>query len=416
MIFDRFKNAWTAFMNKDPTWPESTKYVDYGPATGYNPVHNRISPGNVKTIFGPIINKIALDVSQISFKHVQLDEADRFTEEIKDELNDCLNLSSNIDQTPRAFLQDAVISMFDEGYVAIVPSQVDKCPYYTESFKVYALRTAKVLDWYPKYVRLEMYNEETGLREQLIMPKHAVCIIENPLYAAVNEPNSTLQRLIRTLSLLDESDRNSSGNKLDIIIQVPFALKGNLRKEQYKERQQEIEDQLKNSPRGIAYIDSQEHVIQLNRPADNQIMSRVEIYKKELYSQLGLTEEVMNGSANEETMLNYYNRTIEPICSAIASEMKRKFLSRTAITQGQSIMFFRDLFKLAPVSTIADLGDKFITNEIMTSNEFRQILGLKPSDSPGADELRNKHLNAPTDEPEGMYDDYETGGENQNGY
>ena len=422
MIFDRFKNAWTAFMNKDPTWPESMKYVDYGASSGTNPVRTKMSPGNIKTIFGPIINRVALDVAQISFKHVQLDSSDRFIGEIKDSLNDCLTLSANIDQTHRALFQDAVISMFDEGYVAIAPSVVDHNPYLTESFKIYSLRVAKIVDWYPKYVKLEMYNEDTGLKQQIIMPKHCVVIVENPLYATVNEPNSTLQRLIRTLSMLDEADRNSSGNKLDIIIQLPFAMKGDVRRKQYEERRVEIEDQLKNSPRGIAYIDSQEHVVQLNRPADNQIMDRVEKYTKQLYDQLGLTEEVLNGTADEQTMLNYYNRTIEPICSAIADEMKRKFLSKTAITQGQSVMFFRDPFKLAPVSQIADLGDKFITNEIMTSNEFRQVLGLKPSDSPGADELRNKHLNAPADQAQSEepnpeeygYEEY--GGENQNGY
>lgn len=420
MIFDRFKNAWDAFMNKDPTIQKGMNYLEAG-GFGYNPAYPKMSRGNIKTIFGPIINRIALDTAQISFRHAQLDKNDRFTGVIDSNLNDCLSLSANIDQTGRAFIQDVVVSMFDEGCVAIIPAVTNDAPYYSESYKIYEMRTGKVTTWYPQKVEIEAYNQKTGLRERLILPKQCVCIIENPFYAAVNEPNSTLQRLVRTLSLIDDTDRKNSGNRLDLIVQIPFALKGPLREKQFEERASEIEKQLTNSPRGIAYIDQTEHVTQLNRSVDNQIMQKVEMYKKELYEQLGITEEVLNSTANEETMLNYYSRTIEPICSAIADEMKRKFLSRTAITQKQTIMFFRDPFKLTPIAKLADFGDKFITNEVMTSNEFRQVLGMKPSDSPGADELRNKHLNAPSGaEPQpALSDDKDAknkeGGKNQNG-
>lgn len=394
MIFDQFKKAWNAFFNKDPT----ITYNNVGVGSYYNPDRKVVSHGKERTIIPSVMTRIAMDVSQIKFSHVRLDENDRYAETIKDSLNSCLSLSANIDQTGRAFMQDVVISMLDEGMVAIVPTYTEGNPFYGDSYKILEMRVGKIMEFFPKYVRVQVYNDKTGLKEELTLPKHMVAIIENPLFSVMNEPNSTMQRLIRSLSLLDQSDAKSSSSKLDLIIQLPFAIKGDLRVKQAEERKTAIEDQLRNSPLGIAYLDSTEHVTQLNRPVDNQMFSRIESLTKQLYTQLGITEEILNGTASPDVLNNYYTRTIEPICSAIADEMKRKFLTKTALTQGQSIAFFRDLFKLVPIASLADLGDKMITNEIMTSNEFRQVIGLKPSDSPGADDLRNKHLNAPEGE------------------
>ena len=390
----RLKHAWNAFLNKDPTG----HYHDLGMSYSYRPDRHRFSRGNERTIVTSIYNRIALDVAAIQIQHVQLDEDERFSKVIKSGLNDCLTLSANTDQTGRNFIHDAVISMFDEGVVALVPVDTTLDPTITGAFDVNSLRTGEIIQWYPQHVKVRVYNEKTGKREEIVMPKNRVAIVENPLYAVINEPNSTMQRLIRKLALLDAVDEQSSAGKLDLIIQLPYTIKTESRRQQAEKRRGEIEAQLTGSKYGIAYTDGTERVTQLNRPLENNLLKQIEYLTSMLYSQLGLTQAIMDGSADEQTMLNYNNRTIEPIISAIVDELKRKFLTKTARTRGQSILFFRDPFRLVPVADIAEIADKFTRNEIMSSNEIRQAIGMKPSSDPKADELVNSNISQPTEE------------------
>ena len=393
-LADRLQHAWNAFLNRDPT-PD---YRDGGMASYHRPDRMRFSRGNERSIVTSVYNRIALDTASIDIFHARLDEDGRFTEQIKSGLNECLTLSANIDQTGKAFLQDVVMSMMDEGAVAIVPVDTSIDPSVSGSFDIHSLRTAKIVEWYPAFVKVELYNDKTGLKEQITLPKNSVAIIENPLYAVINEPNSTMQRLIRKLNILDVIDEQSGSGKLDLIIQLPYVIKSEARRQQAETRRKDIEMQLAGSKYGVAYTDGTEKITQLNRPVENNLMKQIEYLTNMLYSQLGITQSILDGSANEKTMLNYYNRTIEPIITAIVDEMKRKFLTKTARTQGQSIVYFRNPFKLVPVTEIAEISDKLTRNEIASSNEIRQIIGWKPSDDPAADELRNKNLNQSTDE------------------
>lgn len=392
-IADRFQHAWNAFFNRDPTYRDPT-YRDLGSSYSYRPDRVRFTRGNERSIVTSVYNRIAIDVAAININHVKLDDGDRFLH-IKDSgLNTCLSLEANIDQTGRAFMQDVVMSMLDEGCVAIVPVDTSSNPI-NGSFDILSMRTGKIISWYPAHVKVLVYNDRTGIKEELLLPKSAVSIIENPLYSVMNGPNSTLQRLIRKLNLLDAIDEQSGSGKLDIIIQLPYAIKSQARRQQAEDRRKDIEMQLAGSRYGIAYADATERITQLNRPAENNLMGQIEYLTSMLYSQLGITQEVMEGTADEATMLNYHNRTIEPIISAIVDEMKRKFLTKTARTQRQSILFFKDPFKLVPVEKLADIADKFSRNEILTSNEIRQIIGRKPSGDPKADELRNSNVRQP---------------------
>ena len=388
-ITDRIKHGWNAFLNRDPTY----NYRDLGgPSYGYRPDRMRFTRGNERSIVTSVYNRIALDAASIDIMHVQLDKDDRF-ESIRDSaLNECLTRNANIDQTGRAFIQDVVMSMLDEGCVAIVPVDTTFNPDITNSYDVNTMRTAKIVEWYPAHVKVNLYNDRTGRKEDLILPKKTVAIIENPLYAVINEPNSTMQRLIRKLNLLDVIDEQSGSGKLDLIIQLPYVIKTDARRQQAEQRRKDIEMQLSGSKYGIAYTDGTERITQLNRSVDNNLMKQIEYLTSMLYSQLGITQAILDGSADDKTMLNYYNRTIEPIVSAIVDEIQRKFLTKTAITQKQAIAYFRDPFRLVPVNEIAEIADKFTRNEIMTSNEIRQIVGMKPSKDPNADELRNKNL------------------------
>lgn len=386
---DRLQHAWSA-LTRAPTEPLTQ---NMGVAYSYRPDRKKLSRGNERSIVTSIYNRIAMDVAAVDIKHVYLDENDRFLDVVDSGLNDVLSLSANIDQTGRAFIQDAVVSMFDEGVVALMPIETDVRPNETGSFDITAMRTAKIVSWYPQHVRLRFYNEETGRPSEIIMHKRSVAIIENPFYSVMNEPNSTLQRLIRKLNLLDAIDEQSSAGKLDLIIQLPYEVKTDTRRAQAEKRRSDIEMQLAGSKYGIAYTSATEKVTQLNRPVENNLMKQIEYLTSTLYGQLGLTEEIFKGIADEKTMLNYYNSTIEPILSAIADELKRKFLTKTARTQGQSIEFFKDPFRLVPVNNIADIADKFTRNEVMTSNEIRQVIGIKPSDDPKADMLINSNLN-----------------------
>lgn len=390
-ISDRLQHAWNAFMNRDPTY----NYQDLGNSYSIRPDRPRFTRGNERSIVTSVYNRIALDVSAISIQHVRLDDNDRFKEQMNSGLNSCLTLSANTDQTGRAFIQDAVMSMLDEGCVAIVPIDTTTNPNISDSYDILTMRTAKILDWYPNYVRIRVYNERTGRQEETIVPKKMVAIVENPLYAVINEPNSTMQRLVRKLGLLDVTDEQTASGKLDLIIQLPYIIKTEARRQQAEERRKSIEMQLAGSKYGIAYTDGTERITQLNRSLENNLMKQIEYLTSMLYSQLGITQSILDGTADEKTMLNYYSRTIEPIVSAIVDEMKRKFLTKTARSQHQSIAFFRDLFKLVPVNDIAEIADKFTRNEIMTSNELRQIVGMKPSDDPKADKLINSNLNQP---------------------
>lgn len=394
-ITDRLQHAWNAFMYNDKSY---TNYRNMGGISTYKPDRVHFSRGNERSIVTSVYNRLALDASQIAIKHVRLDENGRYSEEINSGLHNCLNIEANIDQTGRAFLQDVVMSMLDEGCVAIVPVDTTTNPTISGSYEINTIRTAKVLEWYPAHVRVRLYNDQKGIHEEITLPKSTVAIIENPLYAVINEPNSTMQRLVRKLNLLDVVDEQTSSGKLDLIIQLPYVIKTKARKDQAEERRKDIEMQLAGSKYGIAYTDGTERITQLNRPAENNLMNQVEYLTAMLYSQLGLTQSILDGSANEKTMLNYYNRTIEPIVSAIVDEIKRKFLTKTARSQRQTIMFYRDPFKLVPVENIAEIADKFTRNEILTSNEIRQIVGIKPSDDPSADELRNKNLNQSKEE------------------
>ena len=393
-ITDRLQHAWNAFLNNDVR----TRYQDMGYYSSYKPDRVRFTRGNERSIVTSVYNRLALDASAMSIKHVRLDDNGRFTEEINSGLQNCLNVEANIDQTGRAFLQDVVMSMLDEGCVAIVPVDTTLNPNLSGSYDINTMRTAKILEWYPAHVRVRLYNDRKGIHEELILPKANVAIIENPLYAVINEPNSTMQRLIRKLNLLDVVDEQTSSGKLDLIIQLPYVIKSEARRKQADERRKDIEMQLSGSKYGIAYTDGTERITQLNRPAENNLMGQVEYLTNMLYSQLGLTQSILDGSADDKTMLNYYNRTIEPILAAIVDELKRKFLTKTARAQKQTIMYFRDPFKLVPVNDIAEIADKFTRNEIMTSNEIRQIVGMKPSKDPEADELRNKNLNKSAEE------------------
>lgn len=387
----RLKHAWNAF-----TGNVQMNYRDLGMSYSYRADRPRMSRGNERSIVTSVYNRIALDVAALNVQHVRLDENGRFLSVIDDGLNNCLTLEANVDQTARSFIQDVVISMFDEGSVAIVPVDTTTDPNVSGSYDIQSLRVGQILDWYPQYIRARVYNEQTGRKEDIVVPKSAVAVIENPLYAVINEPNSTMQRLIRKLNLLDVIDEQSGSGKLDLIIQLPYVIKTEARRKQAENRRKDIESQLSGSKYGIAYTDGTEHITQLNRSVNNNLMSQIEYLTSMLYSQLGITQSILDGTADEKTMLNYNNRTIEPIISAIVDEMKRKFLTKTARSQRQSISFFRDPFKLVPVNEIAEIADKFTRNEIMTSNEIRQVVGMKPSDDPRADELRNKNLSEPS--------------------
>lgn len=385
-LLNRLKSGWNAFIGRDPT-----PNVNLGMGYSMRPDRPRFTRGNERTIVTSIYNRISLDAAAIKIRHVRLDENGRFKEYKQSGLDNCLTLEANIDQTGRAFLQDVVQSMLDDGSVAIVPTETDIDPY-TASFEIMKLRTGKILTWYPDKVRVSVYNENTGKREELILPKTLVGIIENPLYAVINEPNSTMQRLIKKLSLLDAVDEDNCSRKLNMIVQFPYPIRSETQKKRAENRIEAIEDQLKNSDYGIAYSDGTEKIMQLGRPLESNLMEQIKYLTETLYGQLGITPEILNGSANEQVMLNYFDRTIEPIVAAIVDELKRKFLTPTARTQKQSIMYFRDPFKLVPVANLADTADKFTRNEIMTSNEFRQVLGMKPSDDPKADALVNSNM------------------------
>jgi len=390
----RLKHAWNAFFNKDPT----DYYKNVGTSYTYRPDRPRLTRGNERSIVTSVYNRIGLDASSVSIQHVRLDENNRFLSVIDSGLNNCLTVEANLDQTGRAFIQDIVMSMLDEGSVAIVPVDTTFNPEITGSYDILSMRTGQILEWYPSHVKVRVYNEKTGRKEDIVVPKNTVGIVENPLYAVINEPNSTMQRLIRKLNLLDVVDEQSSSGKLDLIIQLPYVIKTEARRQQAENRRKDIENQLAGSKYGIAYTDGTERITQLNRSVENNLMKQIEYLTSMLYSQLGITQSILDGTADDKTMLNYYNRTIEPILSAIVDEMKRKFLTKTARSQLQSISFFRDPFKLVPVNEISEIADKFTRNEIMTSNEIRQIIGMKPSDDPKADELRNKNLSQSKDD------------------
>ena len=398
-IGSRVKRAWNAFLNRDP--PSDRNYSYYG-GYSYRPFYDRKGRAIDKTIITAILSRIAVDVSSITIQHVKLDENGRYDETIDSDLNACFNLSANIDQTGRAFIQDIVLSMLEEGVVAVVPVDTDLNPMTTDSYKIYSMRVGTIMEWFPNHVRVRLYNDRTGEKEEITLPKRMVAIVTNPFYAVMNEPNGTMQRLIRKLNLLDAVDEQSSSGKLDLIIQLPYVIKNDLRRQQAEERRKQIEDQLTGSKYGIAYTDGTERITQLNRSLDNNLLAQVEYLTNMAYSQLTITQEIMNGTADETAMTNYYSRTIEPIVSAIVDEFKRKFLTKTARSQNQSIVFFRDPFKLVPIGTVADMADKFTRNEIMSSNEFRQVIGLKPSKDPAADELRNKNLNQTPGQEEAM--------------
>ena len=387
----RLRHAWNAFRNRDPT----EQFKNIGASYYYRPDRVRLTRGNERSIVTSIYNRIAIDVASIDIKHCRLDDNERFVSEIDSNLNSCLTLEANIDQTARAFRQDIVMSMFDEGCVAIVPVDTTLDPNKTNSYDILTMRTGKILEWYPQHVKVRVYNEKTGRKEDITVPKSTVGIIENPLYSIINEPNSTMQRLIRKLSLLDITDEQTASGKLDLIIQLPYVIKTEARRQQAENRRKDIEMQLASSKYGIAYTDGTERITQLNRSVENNLLKQIESLTSTLYSQLGITQAILDGTADEKTMLNYNNRTIEPIVSAIVDEMKRKFLTKTARSQKQTILFFRDPFKLVPVNDIAEIADKFTRNEITTSNEIRQIIGLKPSDDPKADQLINSNIRQP---------------------
>lgn len=384
---ERIKNAWNAFSSRSPTSWQTTSY-----GYSYRPDRLRFSRGNERSIITAVYNRIAIDVAAVNIKHVKLDENDRYLEDVDSGLNNIFSLEANIDQSGREFVQDIVMSMFDEGCVALVPTWTNKTPVLSGAYDILEMRTGKVVNWYPEHVRVQLYNDRTGRKEEIVLPKKLVAIIENPLYAVMNEPNSTMQRLIRKLNLLDYIDEQNSSGKLDLIIQLPYTIKSDLRRKQAEERRKQIEDQLVGSKYGIAYTDGTERITQLNRPVENNLMSQIEYLTSMLYSQLGMTEEIFKGTADEATMLNYHNRTIEPILSAITNACERKYLTKTARSQNQAIKFFSDPFKLVPINQIAEIADKFTRNEIMTSNEIRQIVGMKPSNDPKADELRNSNI------------------------
>ena len=411
----RLRHAWNVFRSRDPT----VNYEDGGASYYRRPDRIHLTRGNERSLVTSVYNRIALDVAAIGIKHCKIDENGRYLYDMKSGLNNCLNLSANQDQTGRAFIQDVVMSMLDEGCVAIVPTDTTLNPKETQSYDILSMRTGKIIQWHPRQVQIRLYNESTGKKEELWLPKESVAIVENPLYAVINEPNSTMQRLMRKLSLLDVTDEQTASGKLDLIIQLPYVVKTEARRQQAETRRKDIEMQLAGSKYGIAYTDSTERITQLNRSVENNLMKQVEYLTNLLYRQLGVTQAVLEGTADEQAMLNYYSRTIEPIVSAIVDEMKRKFLSKTARTQLQTITFFRDPFKLVPVNNIADIADKFTRNEILTSNELRQIIGMKPSKDPKADELRYSNISQskddPMNQPYGTENEYYEEGESQNG-
>lgn len=409
-FIDKFKHGWNAFMNKDPT----IIYTPEGYSYSIRPDRTRLHRGNERSIVTSVYNRIALDVAAIDMKHCRLDENERYSETITSGLNECLSLEANIDQSGRSFIQDVVMSMLDEGCVAIVPVDATGDPRNSMSYDVLSMRTGKIIEWKPTHVKVQIYNDRTGLKEEIWLPKRCVCIIENPLYAVINEPNSTMQRLIRKLNLLDVTDEQTASGKLDLIIQLPYVIKTEARRQQAENRRKDIEMQLSGSRYGIAYTDGTEKITQLNRSVENNLMKQVEYLTNMLFSQLGITQSILDGTADEQTMLNYYNRSIEPIVGAIVDEMKRKFLSKTARTQGQTIMAIRDPFRLVPVNNIAEIADKFTRNEILTSNEIRQIIGMKPSDDPKADRLINSNISQ-SKYAEAEYLNTDNEGEDQNG-
>ena len=438
-IGSRLKHAFNAFMNRDPT----RYYRNLGSSYSSRPDRPVFTRGNEKSIVTSVYNRIALDVADITIKHCRVDEEGRYMCDINSSLNECLNLEANIDQTGKAFIQDVVMSALDEGCVAIVPVDTTADPNLTSSYDILSMRTAKIIDWYPYHVKLRLYNDRKGEKEDIILPKRNVAIIENPLYAVINEPNSTMQRLKRKLALLDVTDERTASNKLDLIIQVPYTTKSTTRQDMAERRRKEMEDQLANSKYGIAYADGTEKIIQLNRSVENNLMNQVEYLTNMVFSQIGMTQSILDGTADEQAMLNYYTRTIGPFITAIVDGIKRSFLSKTARTQGQTIMFFRDPFKLVPINKIAEIADKFTRNEIMTSNEIRQKIGMVPSKDPKADQLVNSNIAQPEGaggvesadcilpqnsqndtaiQPDGsvsvekLIQEFEEGGENQNGY
>lgn len=397
-IGSRLKHAWNAFFNKDPTYGKWTN----GSIYSYRPDRPRLTRGNERSIVTAVYNRIAIDVSALQLRHCRLDDNERYIEDVDSKLNRCLTVEANIDQTSRAFMQDIVMSMLDEGCVAVVPVDTTFNPSQTGAYDILTMRTGKILEWRPSDIKVRVYNEKTGEKEDIVVPKKMAAIIENPLYAVMNEPNSTLQRLIRKLNLLDAIDEQSGSGKLDLIIQLPYIIKTEARRQQAENRRKDIEMQLSGSKYGIAYTDGTERITQLNRSIDNNLMKQIEYLTSMLFSQLGITQAVLDGTADEKTMLNYNSRTIEPIISAIVDEMKRKFLTKTALSQHQAIKYFTDPFKLVPVSSIADIADKFTRNEILSSNEVRQIIGMKPSDDPKADQLINKNIAQPNQEESGL--------------
>lgn len=406
-LMTRLKNSWNAFRNRDPT----VFYSEPGMSYMYRPDRVRFSRGNERSIVTSVYNKIAMDVAAVDIRHCRVDANGRYVEDVESDLNTCLTLEANIDQTHRSFRQDVVMSMFDEGAIAIVPVETKGDPRKSTSFDIRSMRVGKIIEWFPRSVKLEVYNDQNGMKEQIFMPKRSVAIVENPLYSVINEPNSTMKRLIRKLNLLDAIDEQSGSGKLDLIIQLPYTVKGELKQQQADKRRDDIINQLKG-PYGIAYIDATEKVTQLNRPIENNLMKQVEYLTNTLYSQIGITPAIMDGTADEKTMLNYNNRTIEPIVAAIVDAMKRNFLSKTARTQGQTIMAFRDPFKLVPINNIAEIADKFTRNEILTSNEIRQIIGFKPSSDPKADKLLNSNVSHSPEEFETLGEENEQNSQN----
>ena len=386
-IGSRLKHAWNAFLNRDPP---GSRY--YGGGYSYRPDRMRFSRGSERTIINSIYNRIALDAASITINHVRLDENNRFDSIIDSGLNYCLNTEANADQTGRGLIQDIVMTFLEEGVAAVVPEKTDFDPRYSNSYEIYSMRVGVPVEWYPNHVRVRMFNELTGQKEEITFPKKMVALIENPFYSVMNAPNSTMQQLVRKLALLDVVDEQAGSGKLDMIIQLPYVIKSQARRDQAEQRRADIEKQLSGSKYGIAYTDGTERIVQLNRSLENNILKSIEYLTNMVYSQLGVTQEILNGTADEKTMNNYMNRIIEPVVSAIADEFKRKFLTKTARTQGQSIMFFRDPFRLAPVSMIAEMADKFTRNEIMTPNEFRQVIGMKPSKDPKSDQLANRNI------------------------
>lgn len=414
---ERAKRAWNVFMNnRDPT---NESYSSTGPGYTYRPDRTRFTRGNERSIVTAVFNRIAIDTAALNINHVRLDDDDRFKEIIDSPLNNCLSFEANVDQSGRALIQDIVMSMCDEGCVAVTPVDTDDDPNDTSSYVIKTMRVGKIVEWRPRHVKIRVYNDRTGYKEEVVVPKSEVAIIENPLYSIMNEPSSTMQRLVRKLNLLDAIDEQSGSGKLDLIIQLPYVIKTETRRRQAEDRRKDIEMQLAGSKYGIAYTDGTERITQLNRPVENNLMKQIEYLTSMLYSQLGITQSIMDGSADEQTMLNYHTRTIEPIVSAIVDELKRKFLTKTARSQKQSIMFFRDPFKLMPVNTIAESADKLTRNEIMTSNEIRQKIGLKPSSDPKADQLINSNISQPNGKAEPLkepkQENLKEGGESQNG-